>query len=156
MIFAVAFPDLVSLTWRKYLCDLIRGQARSWAKGERLGGRGRDFFAHHQRKRVSGSTKELPALNKRSLVLQLHVTGRDQLISLSLKQPTWPVPVPALKNLVVHFLPPGAAAFSRERENSSQHSTNLLTGPIKQRGQQQALAAASSPLQEYRTWTFSP
>lgn len=48
MIFAVAFPDLVSLTWRKYLCDLIRGQARSWAKGERLGGRGRDFFAHHQ------------------------------------------------------------------------------------------------------------
>lgn len=49
----------------------------------------------------------------------LHVTGRDQIISLSLKQSAWTVPVPVLKNSGMHFLPPGAAAFSRERENSS-------------------------------------
>lgn len=107
-------------------------------------------------RRVSGSTKRLPAVNQKSLLLQLHVTGRNQIISLSLKQPTWTVPVPVLKNSVVHFLPPGASSFSRERENSSQLSENLLTGLIKQRGQQQAWVAASSPLQEYRTWIFSP
>lgn len=102
-------------------------------------------------RRVSGSTKKLPAMNQRSLVLWLCVTGRDQIISFSLEQPTWTIPVPVLKNSVVHFLPPGAAAFSRERENSSQLSKNLLTGLIKQRGQQQALVAAFSPLQERRT-----
>lgn len=35
------------LTWRKHLCDLIRGQARSWSKGERLGGRRKHYFAHY-------------------------------------------------------------------------------------------------------------
>lgn len=47
MIFSLSFPDLVRLTWRKHLCNLIRGQARSWRKGERLGGRGKVFFAHY-------------------------------------------------------------------------------------------------------------
>lgn len=121
------------LTWRKHLCDLIRDQARSWGKGESLGGRGNDFFAHYLVQEIFRIHQEDACYETKEFGSALHVTGRDQIIILSLKQSAWTVPVPVLKNSGMHFLPPGAAAVSRERENSSQHSKNLLTGLTKQR-----------------------
>lgn len=156
MIFSVSFPDLVRLTWRKNLCDLISGQARSWGKGERLGGRGKDFSAHYLGQESFRIHQEATCYKPKGFgsAATCYWQGSDH--QPLLKAANMDSSIPVLKSSEVHFLPPGAAAFSRERDNSSQHSKNLLTGLIKQREQQQALVAASSALQEYRTWVFSP